>query len=49
MNITIGCLIVGGALGLLTFLVLWSLRTIERIAKKGLSSAREIEKDLNDE
>lgn len=50
MNITIvGCLIVGAALGLSTFLVLWSRRTIERIAKKGLNSAREIEKDLNDE
>ena len=44
-----GFAVVAGALGVLTYLVLWSRRTIEHIARKGLGSAREILKDLKRE
>ena len=39
---TLGCILVVVALSLLTLLVLWSRRTIDRIARKGFGSAREI-------
>ena len=42
----LGCVLVTGALGLIAYLVVWSRRTIDRIARKGLGSAREIVKDL---
>lgn len=38
--------VVIGALGSMGYLVWWSRRTIERIARKGPSSAREILRDL---
>ena len=44
-----GFAVVAGALGVLTYLVLWSIRTIEHIARKGLGSAREILKDMKRE
>ena len=40
----LGCLVTAGALGLLTVLVLWSRRTIDRIARGGFGSVREIER-----
>jgi len=39
----LGCLVTAGALGLLTVLVLWSRRAIDRISRGGYGSAREIE------
>jgi len=44
----IGVLITFFALGFMTYIVLWSRRTIERIHRKKLGSAREILKDLNE-
>ena len=44
---TLGCLLAAGALALSTVLVLWSRRAIERIARRGFRSAREIEEELN--
>jgi len=48
-EVAAGFTVVAAALGVLTYLVLWSRRTIERIARKGLGSAREILKDRNRE
>ena len=48
-DILIGCLIIAGALGSLTYLLLWSLRTINRISENGYRSMREIMKDLHDD
>ena len=45
-NLLIGCIVGAGALGLITYLVLWSRRTIDRIAGRGFGSAREIRKDM---
>jgi len=45
----LGCIIVVVALSSITYLVLWSRRTIERIARKRLSSVREILEDLRDD
>ena len=45
----IGCLAIFGALGLLTFLVLWSRRSIDRIACNGFGSARELRGEEPDE
>jgi len=44
-DILLGCIIAGAALGLITYLVLWSRRTIDRIAERGSRSAREIVKE----
>ena len=45
-DIIIGIIIIAGAIGLITYLTFWSKRTIERIDKKKLKTAREILKDL---
>ena len=45
-DILIGCIAVAGAVGLITCLVLWSRRAIDRIARSRSSSAREIVKEL---
>gem|GEM_PF-626865 len=42
----LGWMLVAGALSLITYLVLWSRRTINRIAERGLRSARQIVKEL---
>jgi uncharacterized membrane protein (DUF4010 family) len=42
----IGIIVIAAALGLLTGLVLWSRRRIQRIARNGFGSARAIEKEL---
>ena len=42
----IGCIAVAGAVGLVTYLVLWSRRAIDRIAQSDSSTAREIVKEL---
>lgn len=46
-QVIIGFTIVLIALGVIAFLVFWSCRTIERISRKNLHSAREILKELN--
>jgi len=43
----IGIVAVLAALGLLTYLVLWSRRRINRIARNGFGSARALEKELD--
>jgi len=43
---TLGCLIIVFALGVLTFLVLYSRRRIDRIARNGYGSARDVVKEL---
>jgi len=45
-DIIIGSVIIALALGAITGLTLWSRRTIDRIARSGFRSAREIFKDL---
>ena len=45
-DLTIGCIVIAGALGVLVGLVWWSRRTIDRIARSRSSSAREILKEL---
>ena len=45
LDMVIGVTIVVCTLGLITFLVLWSRKRIERIARSGFGSAREIMKD----
>lgn len=47
-DVIIGGLITFLALGFMTYIVLWSLRIIERIHRKKLRSAREIIEDLNE-
>ena len=47
IEVLIGFAVVAGALGLIVYLVVWSRRTIERIARKRLRSAREILRDIN--
>ena len=49
MDAIIGTALIAGALAALSCLVLWSRRTIERIARKRSRSARAILKDLNGE
>ena len=44
----IGCVIVVVALSAISYLVLWSRRMIDRIARKRLSSVRDILEDLHD-
>jgi hypothetical protein len=46
-DIVLGLLLTALALGFITVLVLWSRRTIERIADTRLSSAREIVRELS--
>ena len=47
MNVLIGCVVTVCALALIVALVLWSRRTINRIAKKGFRTARQTLKELN--
>jgi len=47
-DVIIGGLITFFALGFMTYIVFWSLKIIERIHRKKLSSAREIIEDLNE-
>jgi len=42
----IGCAVIAGALGVLAYLVWWGRRTIDRIARNGSGSAREIDREL---
>jgi hypothetical protein len=42
----LGCLLVASALSLVTYLVLWSRRAINRIAANDRRSTREIVKEL---
>ena len=44
-----GCIVIAAALGLLIGLVAWSRRTIERIARGGSRSARQILRELHDD
>lgn len=46
LDVWIGLVVIAVALGVLTVLVFWSRRTIERIARSKSRSAREITKDL---
>ena len=46
-DILIGCILVAGVLACLTYLLFWSRRTIDRIAKNGYKSAREIRRELH--
>jgi len=45
-DMLLGWMLVAGALGLITYLVLRSRRTIDWIAERGLRSARQIVKEL---
>ncbi|MBU1862344.1 MAG: hypothetical protein KKH94_01595 [Candidatus Omnitrophica bacterium] len=45
-DILIGIIVVISGLGFIIWLVIWSSRTIDRIAKRGHPSLREILKDL---
>jgi hypothetical protein len=45
-NAVIGCLVIAGSVGGLVYLVVWSRRTIERIARSNGRSAREISREL---
>lgn len=47
-DILFGCAVLTAALGCLTALVLWSRRIIERVARRGGGSAREILRDLDE-
>jgi len=51
MNTTIlvGCILVAAALVVMVLLVLWSRRTINRIARERLHSARDIVRELNND
>ncbi len=48
-NTIIGIVVILLALSVLTYLLLWSKRIIDRIADKQLGSIRDILKDLSDE
>mgnify|MGYP001158184571 CR=1 FL=1 len=48
-DIVVGSSIVFAALGIVTWLTLWSRKTIDFIADKKVHTAREIEKALHDE
>jgi tetrahydromethanopterin S-methyltransferase subunit E len=45
-DVIIGIVVIAAALAFLAFLVLWSRRRIERIARNGFGSARSIEREL---
>jgi len=47
-DVVIGSIAIVVSLGFITYLVLWSRRVINRIARKGLRSARDITRELND-
>ncbi len=47
-NAIIGCGVIAAALSLLAYLVLSGRRTIDRIARIGERSAREIDRELRD-
>ena len=47
LDLWVGLVVIATALSLLTVLVFWSRRTIERIARTKSRSAREITKDLS--
>jgi hypothetical protein len=42
LNTIIGCIVIAAGIGFITYLVVWSRKTIQHIADKDLSSAREI-------
>jgi hypothetical protein len=44
----VGCFLVAGAVCLLTYLVVWSRRTIHRIDRIGARSAREVLSELRE-
>ena len=46
-NLVLGCVVLGAAAALLTYLMVWSRRTIDRIAHKRFGTAREIMRELN--
>lgn len=46
-DIIIGSIVIVLALGLIIFLVAWSSRAINKIARKGLRSARDITRELS--
>jgi hypothetical protein len=46
-DILIGSVLIFLSLGFILYIVLWSRRTIERIKKKKLQSAREIIQDID--
>ena len=48
-DIVIGCVATALALGLVTTLVLWSRRRIDRIADQGFGTVREIRQKLDDD
>ena len=48
-NAIVGCVIVVLALGVLIYLVLWSRRRIDRIARNGFGTPRQIEKERRGE
>jgi len=47
INAILGCAVVAAAIGLITYLLLRSRRSIERIARNGFGSVREIHKELD--
>ncbi|MCK4275969.1 MAG: hypothetical protein KAX78_05615 [Phycisphaerae bacterium] len=48
IDTVLGTIVITAALIVLTGLVLWSRRTIEKISRRGPTSARQIMKDLDD-
>lgn len=48
-NTILGIVIIASSLGLICYLTFWGRRTIERISRKNLSSARQILQDLKDD
>ncbi len=46
-NAIIGCIVIACALVLITGLVLWSRRTVNRIERNGYRTARQTLKELN--
>ena len=48
-NAVIGCMVIAGALAFVTYMVLWSRRSIERIAQRGFRSVREISSEPSDD
>ena len=49
LNAVIGAVVIAGGIGFMTFLVLWSRKTIQKIADKHLHSAREIMEELRND
>lgn len=43
----LACILIAAALTFVTYMTFWSRRTIDRIARKGTQSAREILRDLH--